>query len=133
MYSISDIIEHLEELTGLQLNEDTDLFKSGVTGDDFHEMIGTYSKKFSVDMDRYLWYFHTCEEGNNTGSFFFKPPNERVTQIPVTPKVLLDFANKGQWDIDYPEHSIPKMRIDILINILIAIVFVIFLIYSILH
>jgi hypothetical protein len=34
----------------------------------------------------------------------------------VTPKILFDFFQKGKWDLEYPEHSIPKKRYDILIN-----------------
>jgi hypothetical protein len=30
--------------------------------------------------------------------------------------MLLDFANKGKWDITYPDHRLPKKRYDILIN-----------------
>ena len=117
-YSEENIITFLKELLGRdQINSQTDIFLDlHVFGDDFHEMIEKYSKTFNVDMTSYLWYFHTYEEGYNTGAYFFKAPNERVNRIPVTPKMLLDFANNGKWTIDYPEHTIPKRRYDLIIN-----------------
>jgi len=99
------------------MNSEVDIFYDlGVTGDDFHEMIEKYEKKFNVDMTSYLWYFHADEEGQNTGGIFFKAPNERVNRIPLTPKMLVDFANKGKWTINYPKHNLHKRRYDIIIN-----------------
>lgn len=117
-YSEENIITFLKELLGRdQINSQTDIFLDlHVFGDDFHEMIEKYSKTFNVDMTSYLWYFHTYEEGYNISASFFKAPNERVNRIAVTPKMLLDFANNGKWTIDYPEHTIPKRRYDLIIN-----------------
>lgn len=117
-YSEENIISFLTDLVGREeINSQADIFSGlGVTGDDFHEMIEKYAKKFNVDMTSYLWYFHANEEGHNTGSIFFKAPHEKVKRIPVTPKMLVDFANKGTWTIDYPEHTLPKRRYDIIIN-----------------
>ncbi len=97
---------------------DTDIFKDmGIVGDDFHEVIEKYSKKFDVDMTDYLWYFHTDEEGHGgLGQLFFKPPYGKVKRIPVTPKMLTDFTETKKWQIDYPEHDRPKSRPDLLIN-----------------
>jgi hypothetical protein len=69
-------------------------------------------------MNSYRWYFHAKEEGgwNSLGALFFKPPYKRVTHIPVTPKLLQDAANKGRWDLQYPPHTIPKRRWDLIIN-----------------
>lgn len=117
-YSEENIIAFLTDFIGLEdITAQMDIFDElGITGDDFHKMIDSYSKKFHVDMTNYLWYFHTNEEGSSIGSAFFKAPYERVKRIPVTPKMLLDFANTGKWNIDYPEHSIPKRRYDLIIN-----------------
>lgn len=110
---------------------DTDIFKElACTGDDFHELMGKYSKKFKVDMSAYLWYFHCNEEGQNTGGLFFKPPYKRVQRIPVTPRLMLEMANAGKWTLKYPEHKIPKFRIDLFINLILIIVLIFFIIKS---
>ena len=68
-------------------------------------------------MDGFLWYFHYGEEANSFPSgLFFKPPNYRVERIPITPEMLLQFAKSGKWAIDYPEHTLPKVRYDMVIN-----------------
>ena len=68
-------------------------------------------------MSGYLWYFHAAEEiGFGIGAIFFDPPNYRVKRMPVTPAMLTEFANKGKWDIVYPDHTLPKYRYDLLIN-----------------
>ena len=136
MYSFNDIKSFIVDRTGCEEKEVTstcDLMNDlGCSGDDFHELIDEYSKKFNVNLDNYLWYFHTDEEGhsNSIGRIFFKAPYERVTQIPVTPTLLLDSANVGKWVLTYPEHSLPKRRNDILVNQVIVVMFIIFVIYK---
>ncbi|MCX6229912.1 MAG: DUF1493 family protein [Bacteroidetes bacterium] len=117
-----NIIDFIEDLSGNdKIMYNSDLFgEIGIVGDDFHEMIEKYQKKFSVDMSGYLWYFHTNEEGHSIGSAFYTPPYEKVKRIPVTPFMLCNFANKGKWGLKYPVHSLPKKRFDLLINGLIA-------------
>lgn len=118
MHKVDEIIVFLTDLAGTdEINPDSDIFNDvGMVGDDFHEMIEKYSKKFSVDMCGYLWYFHADEEGNNIGGSFFTPPYERVKRIPVTPLMLTSFANLQKWDMQYPEHILPKKRYDLLVN-----------------
>lgn len=82
----------------------------------FIEMMEKYSKQYEVDMSDYLWYFHANEEGSNLGGFFYEPPNKRVKRIPVTPKMLSDFIETKRWKIDYPKHTFPDKRPDLLIN-----------------
>ena len=129
---VEDIISFLKELACTdEIKSDSDIFADvGMVGDDFHEMIEKYAMRYSVDMKDYLWYFHTDEEGQNFGAFFFDPPYRLVKRIPVTPTMLAEFANKGKWDIKYPEHKMPKKRYDILINLVLVIVFVVWLIYK---
>lgn len=100
------------------LGPDVDLFwKAGIDGDDAVEFMGEYSKKFNVNMDKYLWYFHHDEESlGSFGAVFFAPPSYRVKRIPITIMMLTNFANAGRWDIKYPKHTLPKRRYDILIN-----------------
>jgi hypothetical protein len=117
-HSITDLIKFLADLSGADdINANSDIFSDvGMAGDDFHEMIEKYAKRFSVNMDDYLWYFHCDEEGQSIGANFFKPPYARVNRIAVTPAMLAEFANTGKWSIDYPEHHVPKKRYDLLIN-----------------
>ena len=120
MASYLDIETFISEKTfEKEIKPNTDIFNElGCTGDDFHELMEEYHKKFSVDMSNYLWYFHADEEGRNSGigNIFFKPPYERVKRIPVTPQMLYKFANNGKWDLQYPTHKLPKYRIDIWIS-----------------
>lgn len=126
MKSLTEIVDFVKkEIDVKDVKPDSDIeYDFGCYGDDFHEFIEKYSTSFDVDMTTYLWYFHTGEEGiPGLGSLFFKPPNKRVTRIPVTPKMLLEIAEEKKWNISYPNHKIPKKRNDILINQIIVILF----------
>ena len=133
-YTFQDIKSFLEENVGCdegEIIESCDIVKDlGCYGEDFDELMSAYSKKFHVDMTSYLWYFHTKEEGNSFGGMVFKAPNERVKRIPVTPIVLVDSANNGKWIISYPEHTLPKKRFDLTINLILVIAFFSFWIYK---
>lgn len=119
-YSIENIIDFVKDASCVDIvTADSEIgIGLGLRGDDFDEFIDKFSSKFHVDMSEYLWYFHAEEEGgwNSIGGFFFDPPYKRVKRIPVTVSMLFDFANKGKWDITYPEHKLPKRRYDIMIN-----------------
>jgi hypothetical protein len=119
MPTATEIIDFVKKRTGSEyITSDTDIFADGTVGDNFHELIESYAKNYSVDMTNYLWYFHADEEGgwNSIGGLFFTPPYKKVQRIPVTPALLTDIATKGRWDIKYPQHKVPKRRYDILIN-----------------
>jgi len=88
----------------------------GFFGDDLGDFLDEYAARFHVDMARYHWYFHTGEEGFNVGALFFKPPNKKVEQIPITVEMLCEFADSGTWSVEYPPHSISEHRIDIWIG-----------------
>jgi Protein of unknown function (DUF1493) len=128
-----EIIHFLKEETyEEEITSETDIFNEcGISGDDSHELIEKYQMKYNVDMSNYLWYFHCDEEGSTfiTG-MFFKPPYKRVTRIPITPKMLTDFANSKIWKIDYPEHKLPKYRYDMIFNQVLFLVILIWLISS---
>lgn len=87
-----------------ELLPDSDILgELGITGDDTDELLWKYAELYSVDMQGYLWYFHTEEEGVR---FFPTHPYERLGgKIPITLNLLADFANKGKWDYPYPEHD----------------------------
>ncbi|MBL0118014.1 MAG: DUF1493 family protein [Saprospiraceae bacterium] len=117
-YQLTDIISFVAEGTvSKKVYENSDIDRDlRWTGDDFDELMEKYAQRYQVDMSSYLWYFHHAEEGNNFGSAFFRAPNELVEHIPVTPKLLFEFAQKGKWDLDYPEHTLPKRRYDLIAN-----------------
>lgn len=72
-------------------------------------------------MSKHLWYFHTGEEGAfGIGGLFFAPPYRRVAEIPITIKMLHEFAGGGEWSVPYPPHAIPSKRYDILVNQIVA-------------
>lgn len=130
-----EIIELIEtEFWESNLNSDSDIFSQvGIDGDDCDEFLQKFSEKYGVDMSDFLWYFHYQDEASitfNLGSRFFKTPNQRVQEIPITPKMLAEFATTKKWKINYPEHKVPKQRFDMYINwvfFLISMSFVIFL------
>ncbi|MEI6945828.1 DUF1493 family protein [Paraflavisolibacter sp. H34] len=101
------------------LGPDTDLFEeAGLRGNDFQGMVGQFARKYGVNLEGYRWYFHTDEEGGTggIGGRLFAPPYKRVERIPVTPRMLADFANSGRWSLPYPDHRLPPVRYDILLN-----------------
>lgn len=112
--------------------DDTDINgELRIEGDDFDELMKSYSEQFKVDMSDYWWYFHHEEEGFqiSLGRLLFKPPNLRVERIPVTPTMLADFANKGKWDINYPAHKIPAIRFDMILDWIFTGIFLVSLIW----
>jgi hypothetical protein len=73
MLTVEEIIDFLENQIGCdRIQTDTDIFLDlGVVGDDFHELVDLYAKIYNVDMTKYLWYFHTDEEGQNFGGIIY--------------------------------------------------------------
>ena len=132
MITINDILNLVKEKTGANnINPETDIFSDlGCVGDDFHELIDEYAKRFSIDMSGYLWFFHADEEGISVGGLFFKPPYEKVKRIPITPTILLHYANEGKWSMKYPAYKLPKRRFDLIINLITVIVVVIWIILT---
>lgn len=131
MYKLDDILEFVkEETASKKVVENSDIERDlGCTGDDFSELIERYSLRYNVDMSSYLWYFHHHEEGNSFGSGLFRAPNELVQHIAVTPKLLFEFAQLGKWNIDYPEHTLPKRRYDLIANQIIILLIIIATVY----
>ena len=120
MITIEEIVDFTKDfLKEDNIFPDTDIFSLGIYGDDMDEFLGSYHKKYNVNFDNYLWYFHNEEEISNNfsiGKIFFKPPYHSVERIPITPEILTKFANTKVWEIDYPEHQLPKYRYDVLID-----------------
>ena len=115
---LNDLVQFVRNETGAQnVGPDDDLlYDLGVDGAEFVDLVEKYAKKYQVNICNYLWYFHHGEEGFNIVSLFIASPDRRVPTIPVTPRMLTEFANAGKWGIDYPEHSLPKRRYDLIIG-----------------
>ncbi len=74
MVTAEELISFVKDFTAVdKVQSETDIFSDlRCTGDDFHELIEKYAKKYPVDMSSYLWYFHADEEGQNFGGVFFQ-------------------------------------------------------------
>lgn len=134
MAELSEILQFVKEQTGSdEVFDNSDITEDlGVDGDDFDKLIGSFATKYNVDVSSCLWYFHCAEEGswNSIGGVFFSSPDKKVKHIPVTPLMLSEFARKGRWDLQYPEHSLSKRRYDIIINQILVIGLLVFIIYK---
>jgi hypothetical protein len=116
-YSIADIIEFIQSGHGVpsgRVRPDADLCRDlGIEGDDFAGLMGKFCVEFGVEMSAYRWYFHHGDEvGGNPFSLIFRPPYRSVEHIPVTPALLLASANSGKWVVQYPPHTLPKLRLE---------------------
>ncbi len=130
MNKLNEIIYFVKDILGIdEIELESDIFKLGVVGDNFHEMIDKYTKIYELDMTEYLWYFHADEEGQNLGAIFFKPPYLKVERIPVTPKLLAKYAKTKKWTIKYPKHKLPNKRYDINISKIFLIISIILIIW----
>lgn len=97
---------------GAELHDDL-----GITGNDFSFIMQKFAREFNVDMRNYLWYFHHAEDkALGLTGLFKNSPSYRVPHIPVTPSLLLDAVNQGQWPIDYPDHDVSGQYFDITID-----------------
>ena len=97
------------------------------------EFIAAYRSKFGVNMDNYLWYFHTNVVSGDTsalGKMLFKPAPNAVKHIPITAKILWESACLGKWVIWYPEHTVPRRRFDAYIYGAILFIFIVAILYT---
>lgn len=131
MITIEEIIDFIKiTFNEKVVNPETDIVKDlKYYGDDLDSFLLAFSDKYNVNMDKYLWYFHSKEDGINLGAIFFKPPNKRVDRIPITPNTLLSIANLGFWDLDYPKITLPKRRYDMIVhNLFLLLILFVFII-----
>lgn len=115
------------------ITEASDILKDlCVDGDNFFDLVTFFSKRYNVDISSCLWYFHWSEEGswNSIGSWISKSPDKKVPYIPVASLMLTEFANKGKWDIQYPDHQRPKRRYDLMLNGVLFFAFIAWVFYK---
>jgi Protein of unknown function (DUF1493) len=105
------------------LSDDADIFYDfKIDGDDAFDFIEKFAAKFEIDLSTYRWYFHHGEEGIlSIGGLFFKPPYRRVVRMPLTPQVLAAAIRSKRWPLEYPLHSLPSVRWDMMINQMVVI------------
>ena len=119
--TLGEIASFVREQTGAPepLALTTDLHGDlGVDGDDMHELILEFSRRFAVDVSGYRGYFHCGEEGLPLlGWLFFPPPHRRVERIPITPAMLHQYAIEHRWSLEYPPHTLPKRRYDVWVDL----------------
>lgn len=82
----------------------------GVAGDDLDRLLLARATRFGADLSDYLPHFHTPEEGLRFGGWFYPPPYTRVSHIPITVGMLLEYAGRGRWALEYPPHDRPRVR-----------------------
>ena len=120
MVAIADIYRFIRlelDNPNAALKPDTDIFTSfDLSADVCADLMEHFADNFKVDISDYLWYFHHGEAGLNVGGLVFSPPYNRVERIPITPAILRESAKEKCWKLTYPEHSIPKKRLDMWIN-----------------
>ncbi|WP_188315868.1 DUF1493 family protein [Chitinophaga agrisoli] len=131
MHTLSQILKFVKDQTGAdEVLENSDINRDlGCDGDDFDELISKFAREYNVDTSSCLWYFHCTEEANIIWSIS-NSPDKYVTHIPVTPLMLLEFAQKGKWDLQYPEHTVPTRRYIFIPMLLLAASLLTFAIYQ---
>lgn len=98
------------------LTEDTELHADlGLISLDLHEFLEEFAERFQVDMSGFLWYFHSEEDGLNPFRWIFPAPQDRVTRIPLRLALFYRAAEIGKWPVEYPEHSLPVRRWDLVL------------------
>lgn len=112
MATEDEIVAFVADLTGCPLKKIdwNDLFGStGIYGDDTDELLDAYGERFGVRLDEYVWYFHADEEGWSLSSPLILDQNgQRLDRIPVTARMLADYANLGHWALVYPAHTMQR-------------------------
>lgn len=121
--ALADLSEWFEAFWGEKLpaSAEEDLFaRFGIDGDDAFEFMDSFTARFDVDVENYLWYFHHGEEGWSPAGLFFAPPYRRVKSIPITTETLLEAIRSRRWPLAYPEHRLPKVRWDAWLSLSVA-------------
>lgn len=112
------------------LSEETDLHSDlGLISLDLDEFLDEFARRFDVDLSGFLWYFHTEEDGVSPGRLFFAAPQDRVRRIPLRLALLYQAVELGRWPVDYPEHSLPRRRWDVVFNQCLAAGFAVWLVW----
>jgi hypothetical protein len=119
MVNLNDIYQFVEKETGIKTNQlqpKSDLCEEFcVYGDDLFVLIESFGNFYGVNIESFLWYFHSPEEASSPFCLLFPQPNKRVSRIPITPELLAEYANTKNWGLDYPTHDLLNKRWDIIL------------------
>ena len=88
----------------------------GLEADELYEFMAEFGRRFAVNLEGFVWYFHGSEDMFNPGGLIFRPPFRRVERIPITVGMLVGFVERGRWDLVYPRHVVPSLPWDIIIT-----------------
>lgn len=117
--TVAEINALVRKHTGARgmLSEETDLHSDlRLISLDLEEFLDEFAKRFDVDLSEFLWYFHTEEDGVSLGRLFFAAPQDLVTRIPLRLALFYQAVELGRWPVDYPEHSLPRRRWDVVVD-----------------
>ena len=96
---------------GLRTEEAGDILRAlGADGDDAFELMQAFFARFGVDPRDYRWYHHHAEEGM-APTWPFRPPDRKVTRMPITLADLETAAGTGTWPVSYPDPPV-GVRLD---------------------
>lgn len=84
----------------IPLELDSDLFEA--PGDDLHEALDKFERKFNVDLSQVKWSYYFPWENTPILTRWFKVKREDVerTRKPLTVKMFAESAEAGKWLYD---------------------------------
>lgn len=82
-------------------------------GDNANEFLEEYAERFNVDLESFLWYFHyNADEPPMYRRVKPVDQNGRAFHLrPITLEQLVQAAEAGRWLETYPEHTVRKSKI----------------------
>ena len=110
MVSTTDIIALAQKHAGSAFScaDDDDLLQAaGLSGERARAFFEAYASEFDVDLSDFRWFFHYRPERANAWRRIepLGPGGRPFAQIPITPRLLADAANQGNWPLEYPKHQ----------------------------
>lgn len=100
-----EILRFFEKQAGARVDpgHTGDLLKDyGVDGDDAFAFIEAFAERYDVDVTGYCFFFHHRDSAKLMGRLPFARPDRHVRRIPISADMLVDFAERGTWDLLYP-------------------------------
>ncbi len=82
------------------------LGSAGLDGKAANRFLQIYAVRFRVDLRGYRWWFHHDDHGVLAMPLVALDREGREIRIPLSAEMLAEFAESGQWQIDYPPHRL---------------------------
>jgi hypothetical protein len=105
----SDIVGLVAEVSGrprAQVDRADLLGSAGLDGKAASRFLQVYAVRFRVDLRGYRWWFHHRDHGVFAMPLVALDREGNEIRIPLTAEMLAGFAERGRWDIDYPQHRL---------------------------